>query len=517
MAVFETLLVVLLGAVLLSLVARRLKLPYPAFLALGGALAAFLPFAPRITIEPELVLALFVAPVLLDAAFDSSPRDLKRNALPIAFLGVAAVGVTIAAVAFVARQMRPDLPWAATVALGAIVAPPDASAATTVLRAVPVPHRVKVILEGESLFNDATALIVYRLAVAAVGTSAVFGWSLLPTLALATAGSAVFGAVLAWVFSRLIGRLTDAPSAIIIQFITTFGVWIAAEALHLSAIVTIVVYAMVIARLSARRGSATLRAPAYAVWETVVFGLNALAFALTGLAVGPIVSGLRDGQLASYAGFAVVVVAATVGVRMAWVLGYNLIVQAKNRLVGARVREGETPPTFGSGVVIGWAGMRGVVTLATANALPAGFPERDLILVSAFAVVLATLVVQGLTLGLVVKAAGLKDDGLVAREIRGARRRIAEASLAVLKGETGPAADRAREEYDERLRALESADDGEHTRPETEADALKGRLLEAKRKALLNLRHTGEIGDDAYFQLEEELDRTEVSLAPVER
>lgn len=515
MAVFETLLVVMLGAVALSLLARRFGAPYPPLLALGGALAALIPGAPRLTVDPELVLALFVAPVLLDAAFDSSPRDMKRNASAIAFLTFAAVGVTVAAVAVAAKMLRPDLPWAAAVALGAIVAPPDASAATAVLKSVPVPHRIKVILEGESLFNDATALITYRLAVGAVGTSAVFGWNLLPTLALGTFGSALFGAACGWLLSRVNARIDDAPSAILLQFVTTFGVWIAAERLHLSAIVTTVVSAMVVARLSAARSPATVRAPAYAVWETVVFGLNAMAFALTGLQVGPILSGLRDGRLLQFAGFALTVVAVVVVVRLVWVVGYDTVVRLGRRLLrGGASRE---TPSFGTGAVIAWSGMRGVVTLATANALPQGFPERDLILVTAFTVVLATLIGQGLTLGPLIRLFRLKDDGMVAREILLARRRTAYAALQALGDEQGPEADRMRADYAERMRSLEAVEDGVRTRPETTADALKRRLLEAKRRALLDLRNRGRIGDDAYFQLEEELDRMEVSLSPVER
>lgn len=175
MHAFEALLLILAGAVLLSLLARRLNSPFPPFLALGGAAVAFLPHAPEITLDPQLVLALFVAPVLLDSAFDSSPRDLKRNIVPITFLTVVAVGVTVIAVALSARAMEPSMAWPVAIALGAIVAPPDAAAATAVLRAVPVPHRVRVVLEGESLFNDATALLTYRLAVLAATAGLAMG------------------------------------------------------------------------------------------------------------------------------------------------------------------------------------------------------------------------------------------------------------------------------------------------------------------------------------------------------
>jgi len=193
MAVFELVIALLLVGAVLAAAARQLNLPYPALLALGGVGLALLPNVPSVTLDPELALALFVAPVLLDAAFDASPRDLRRYWRPVASLALITVGLTVAAVAVVARWAVPTLPWAAAVALGAIVAPPDAAAATTVLRQLHPPHRVLVILEGESLFNDATALIIYRLAVAAAVTGTLSGWSVIPMLAVVAIGSIVLG------------------------------------------------------------------------------------------------------------------------------------------------------------------------------------------------------------------------------------------------------------------------------------------------------------------------------------
>src|SRR5512142_708512 len=196
---FETLLGVLLAALLLAAVARKIGAPYPAFLALGGAVLAFVPGAPAFSIDPEVALALFVAPVLLDAAFDSSPRDLKDNWIPVVSLAVVSVVVTTVAVAVVARALVPAMPWAAAIALGAIVSPPDAAAATAVLRQLRPPHRLLVILEGESLFNDASALLVYRVAVLAAMTGVFSGWSVLPMLVLTCGGGIVAG----WVLARV--------------------------------------------------------------------------------------------------------------------------------------------------------------------------------------------------------------------------------------------------------------------------------------------------------------------------
>ncbi|MGH7499466.1 MAG: cation:proton antiporter, partial [Gemmatimonadales bacterium] len=195
MAVFELVIVLLFAGAMLAAWARRMNIPYPALLALAGAALALLPNAPSVSLDPQLALALFVAPVLLDAAFDSSPRDLRKNWRSVTGLALVAVGLTVAAVAIVARWVVPGLPWPAAIALGAIVAPPDAAAATAVLRQLKAPHTVFVILEGESLFNDATALLIYRLAVAAALTGTFSGWSALPILAVVTAGSVILGLV----------------------------------------------------------------------------------------------------------------------------------------------------------------------------------------------------------------------------------------------------------------------------------------------------------------------------------
>lgn len=515
MHAFEALLIVLAAAVLLSLLARRLKAPFPPFLALAGAGVAFLPLAPEIGLDPQLALALFVAPVLLDAAFDSSLRDLKRNALPIACLSLIAVGVTVLAVAVVARLLAPEMPWPAAVALGAIVAPPDAAAATAVLRLVPAPYRVRTILEGESLFNDASSLLIYRFAVVAAASTLPAGGALPGLIAWALVGSVVFGGAAAWLQARLMAQMTEAPPAIVLQFIGVFGVWIAAERLGLSAIITVVVFAMVVARLSARTDAA-LRVPAYAVWETVVFALNAMAFLLVGLQIGPIWDNLAPSERGGYAAFALAVLATCIAARFAWVMGYNVALRIKNRIWGVDLPPGASPPTARSGLVIAWAGMRGVVSLAAAYALPVGFPLRDLILLTVFVVVMGTLVLQGLTLGPLVRWLGLGADGVLDADIRRARVEAADAALAHVRGRHDAPAQRLRAEYRERRAALADAGEGDG-RVALPIDDLSAEVLQAKRDRLLVLRLEGVISDAAYYQLEEELDRHELALAPVVR
>lgn len=285
MALFEITVGLLIIGALLAALARRVGAPYPAFLAIAGCGLALIPGTPELTLSPDLVLTLFVAPTLLDAAYDASPRDLRDNLGPIVGGAVIAVLLTVAAVAVVARWLRPDMPWAVAIVLGAIVAPPDASAATAVLRALRPPHRVLVILQGESLLNDATALLIYRTGLAvAIGSWS--GWSEAPLLGLSLAGGVVLGGALGWLYPRLTARITDVPTSVMFQFIGTFAVWIAASRLGLSPIVTMLSYAMTIARWAPSQLNARLRIQSYAVWDVTVFVLNVLAFILADCSCG---------------------------------------------------------------------------------------------------------------------------------------------------------------------------------------------------------------------------------------
>jgi monovalent cation/hydrogen antiporter len=235
MSELELIIGLFVAAVLLAAAARRVGAPYPVFLAVGGAAIAFLPGAPSLTVPPDLALALFVAPVLLDAAYDASTRDLKDNWAPVTGLVVFAVGLTTVAVAVATRALIPEVPWAAAIVLGAVVAPPDAVAATAVLRQLRPPHRILTILEGESLFNDATALLIYRLAVGAAAAGTFSFGSVAPAFLFGVAGSLLVGPALGWLTVRLLERVQHIPSAIILQFASAFSVWIVAESAGLSA------------------------------------------------------------------------------------------------------------------------------------------------------------------------------------------------------------------------------------------------------------------------------------------
>ncbi len=519
MVTFEAILCLLLLGVFLAGVARRLQTPYPVLLAGLGAALAFVPHLPDLTLDPELALALFVAPVLLDAAFDASPRDLRDNWRPVAGLTLAAVVLTTVGVALVVHLMVPGMPWAAAVALGAIVAPPDASAATAVLRQLRPPHRVMVVLEAESLFNDASALLIYRAAVGAVGLGAGPVAQGALWLVGSTLASAVVGVMLARLVMRLLRPIQDVATFVLAGFIATFLVWIGAEKLHLSGIITMVCYAITIARTSPTTTPARLRIPTYAVWEVVVFALNILVFILVGLQLRPLLDRLRGTEGSFYLVVGAVVCLTAIAVRFAWVMSYNTVVRWKNARFGVHLPRPMAKPTIQGGLIISWCGMRGIVTLAAALALPDGsdgrppFPYRDLLLFCAFCVVLGTLVIQGLTLRPLMLALGLRDDGSVDREVRTARIAAAEAALNVL-GQQPPseAVSVMRREYESRVQQVNGVD-GESSGPDhidSELANLHRRTIAAERQVLASLRDRGEIGDDAFHRVEEELDWAEV-------
>ena len=518
---FESFVALLLAAVVLAGMARRWKVPYPAFLALGGALLAFIPGAPRFVLRPIWRWRCSCAPVLLDAAYDTSTRDLRDNWGPITGLVLVAVGLTTAAVAVVVHALVPGMPWAPAIALGALVAPPDAAAATAVLRQARPPQRILTILEGESLLNDASALLIYRLAVGAVAANAFVARSVVPTFLFAIAGSLIVGPVLAVITLRLTRRVTDVPSAIILQFVSTFGVWILADRIGLSGVLTMVCYAITVARSAPARTPARIRVPSYAVWDTIVFLSNVLAFILIGLQIRPIIENLPGRDRLRYLVVAGAVLATVIVVRFAWVMSYNAVTRLKVRRYGFHPPRPMLAPTVRGGLIVSWCGMRGVVTLAAALALPtmangAAFPFHDLIVLTAFCVVLGTLVIQGITLRPLLRRLDLRDDDPVGREVGLARAAALRAALSSVSDNRSPEADAVRVEY----QTLLSPSDGAGVREPAAAlghAELRRRALVSARRAVAELKVKKEIGDDAFHQLEEQLDWVEMSNPPDQR
>jgi NhaP-type Na+/H+ or K+/H+ antiporter len=364
-----------------------------------------------------------------------------------------------------------------------------------------------VILEGESLFNDASALLTYRLAVIAALTGGFSLGSAVPTFLLVAAGSVALAAILSRVSLYVSARIHDVATAVIVQFVSTFAVWIIAERLHLSGIITVVVFAILVARVAPDLIPARLRIQSYAVWEVAVFVLNVLAFILIGLQLKPILDRLATAELVRYIEIAGAVCAAVILVRIVWVMGFVLL----GRWAGERKLKAR------GATVVAWCGMRGIVTLAAALALPA-IPYRDLILFTAFCVVLVTLVLQGMTVTPLMRALALRDDGSVDREVREARVETLRAGLAAVDDgpHEGDMVAFLRRKFAARLRRAEHGGDARD--PERDgwgeyADAL-GRAQRAQRRVLMELRSEGVIGDDAFHRIEEELDWAEVNTAP---
>ncbi len=509
MQLFESLIGLLAVAVLLLQVARRLDAPYPSMLAMAGVGVATLPFAPDISIDPQLALAVFVAPALLDSGYDVSPRELRRNWLPLASLVLVAVALTTATVAWAGVALA-GLPLAAAITLGAIVAPPDAAAASAVLKRFPLPRRTLSILQGESLLNDAVALLIFGAALGVATPGPGTQVSLFGRLAIAGPGG--------WLAGWLIGRLylvgaryvAGTMSSIMLEFVATFGAWIVAERLGLSPIIAVVVFAMTVAARAPEQQPARDRIHSASIWDAIVFVLNVLAFLVMGLQARTIVERLDGPGLVHALRFGLLVLGVVVGVRFAWLMVYGLLLRRFEkplRTIGVDV----PIPSTRIGVLMSWCGMRGLVTLATAFALPPAFPQRDLVLLSAFTVVLGTLVLQGFTIGPMIRLLRIEPDRSREAEISFARTRMLDAALAVLERREGEAAGTVRAEY---RAAQDIARDREHPQRGVEHDQLRMIAIREERRILFELRNAGEIEDDAFHAIEEQLDWAELNASP---
>ncbi|MGH8171769.1 MAG: cation:proton antiporter, partial [Rhodanobacteraceae bacterium] len=501
MALFESVLTLLLLAILLLQVSRRLSIPYPTMLAIAGLGVAALPWAPAISIEPHLVMALFIAPAILEAAYDFPPRAIRRYWIPLFALAVVAVLLTTAAVAWVGITVA-GLPIAAAVALGAIVAPPDAAAAAAMLDRPSLPRSTVTVLKGESLLNDAVALLIFGIALHINATGKEV-YEVLPRIAFAIPGGILLGIVTSHIALRAVPYLAGTLGGILFQFVLTFGIWIIAEWLDVSAILAVVAAAMTVSR-RANTQSARDRLHSNAVWSVVVFMLNVLAFLFVGLQARTIVLALDGPQFRHAMGFALLVLATVVVVRIVWVMVYGRVAQ----LIYRRIGYGKGP-TIKQGIVASWCGMRGMITLAAALALPESFPQRDLILLSALTVVIGTLVVQGITLEPLIRLLRFPPDSSRDQELARARSELAKVAEAALEGRDDEAARSLRSELDSEL----DLDADARHKAIGPADRLRLESIRAQREALHRMRSEGSIEDEAFQMLEQELDLSEVAAA----
>ena len=513
----QLVLLALLAAVagLLALV-PFLRLPYPILLVLGGLALGFVPGLPHPELPPELVLVGVLPPLLYSATFFTSLRDLRVKVGVISYLAVGAVLATVFAVAVVAHAVIPGLGWAPAFVLGAVVAPTDPLAATEIARRLGVPRRIVTTIEGESLINDASALAVYRVAVVAVA-SGTFSLAHAGVVFVASVlGGVAVGLAVAWVVAQVRIRLDYIPAEIAISLLTGYFAYIPASALHVSGVLAAVTAGVYMGWRSPELSTPAMRLQAMPVWETLIFLTNSLLFVLVGLQLRPIWHALRGEAAGSLIGYAAVVAATVIAVRL--VSAFSLIVGS--RFVLGRHRD--APDLWKFPTLVGWMGMRGAVSLAAALALPletdsgAPFPARSLIVFLTFAVILVTLIAQGLTLPSLIRALRFEDDGLEAREEAKARIRAADAALERIDELVGEAW--VREDTAERMRGLyrfrrnrfaarfDTDDDGSIEARSADYQRLRRELLEAERRAVVELRRSRVISDDVMHKVERDLD-----------
>jgi monovalent cation/hydrogen antiporter len=536
----EIILGLLVVVVALATLATRLKIPYPILLVLGGSALGFVPGLPSVELDPELVFLLFLPPLLYVSAIFTSWRDFRANVRAITLLAVGLVLMTTFVVAAVVHAVTP-LPWAAAFVLGAIVSPTDAIAATTVAQRLGVPRRIVTILEGESLVNDATGIVAYRVAVAAVVTGAFSVWEAGLQFVVGAAGGIAVGFAVGWLIVWARRHLSEDPSVQnIISLLTPFVAYLAAEELphslwerlhdligvpadlHFSGVLAVVTTGLYLGRKGPYIISSGTRLQGYATWELITFLLNGLIFILIGLQLRSVIERLDIYSAGELIFYAVLVSLTVILVRILWVFPATY----SPRWVSRRLRERDPAPPWRSVSIVAWTGMRGVISLAAALALPfqasgGQFPGRDLIIFLTFCVILATLVVQGLSLPAMIRTLGLEDDHIGEKEETHGRIQVAEAALERLE-ELG-AEDWVREDTEERMRGLytyrrnrfASRFDGDPDGVEERSadyQRLMVELLVAQRQRLISMRDEGSIGDEVMHRIEHDLDLEESRL-----
>ncbi|MBC8124012.1 MAG: Na+/H+ antiporter [Gemmatimonadaceae bacterium] len=518
MHVVEIVLGLLVAICVLVVLARKLSVPYPIVLVLGGLALSLVPELPQVELDPELVFVLFLPPLLCAAAWSTSWRDFRANVRPISLLALGLVFATTFAVAVAVHALVPSIPWAAAFALGAIVSPPDAVAATAVTESLGVPRRITTILGGESLVNDASGLVAYRFAVAAAVTGMFSPIEAVGRFVLLVVGGVAVGFAVGFTVAWLQKQIEDAPIEIALTLFGAYGAYLLAEQWELSGVLAVVTTGLYHRYRSSEIMSPASRNQVMPVWRMLEFVFNGLAFILIGLQLPYILDNLGGRSLSTLLGYAALVSVVVIGVRLLWVFPATYL----PRLLVPGLAERDPIPPWQPVFLLGWTGMRGVVSLAAALALPTvtatgqPFPERDLILFLSFAVILVTLVLQGLSLPPLIRFLGLADDGSGEREERLGRRQAAEAALVRIEKialerpehEDSPVLRRMREQYLARLRLFESEEEAieelyEQMRSEVE---LQHEVLAAERALVVRLRNEGAISDEALMKIERELD-----------
>ncbi len=523
----EIVLALLMLVALLAVVSRRIGIPYPILMTIGGLALGLalrlIPGRPHVELAPDIVFLVFLPPILFSAAYFTSLRELRALARPIGLLAFGLVLATTGAVAVVTHALAPGIGWPAAFVLGAIVSPPDAVAATAIAQRLGLPRRVVAILEGESLVNDATALVAYRLAVVAAASGTFSLGTAAVTFVVVSAGGVAIGLVVGLILVELAKRLHDPPVEVLVSLLGPFAAWLPAETVGVSGVLAVVTAGLMLGRAAPRILGSDTRVLGSAVWKMAVFVLNGLVFILIGLQLPTILDAIASDRTAGQLAVMALAVSGTViAVRLLWVFPGAYL----PGLLSRRVRERERLPSPRAVVVIGWAGLRGVVSLAAALALPhltdsrAPLPGRDLLIFLTFAVILATLVGQGLTLPLLIRRLGIGDDGSAAHEEAHAREAAVDAALARL--------DELATEWPGHLELIDrmrrdQAHSAEHLEHDHEAGegppldqemiehaAIRKAVIDAERVTVIDLRDRGVIGDEVLRRVERDLDLEEL-------
>lgn len=517
MEILTVVLAILLAVAFLFEVARRAGVPYPSLFVIGGLLLTMVPGLSRIELEPELVLVVFLPPLLFAAAVETPIRELRANLAPLLRLSIGLVVFTMTVVAVVAQFAIPGLGWAAAFALGAIVAPTDPLAATTVFRRLGAPRIVTTLIEGEGLLNDAAALVAYRVAVVAVVTGTFVLAESLVTFVIAAVGGIAIGVVVGRLAGEVLHRLDDPPVEVVISLVVPFAAFLPAERLGLSGVLAAVAAGLVIGSRLGTILTPNSRVLWLTSWKMIGFVLNGFVFMLIGLELPAILEALAGRSPGAIIGLSALIVGVVVVARFAWIFASSLLPGSPRQVVAQRDPRFARRLTF----VVSWAGLRGAVSLAAALALPSDFPERNLILLVTFAVILVTLVGQGLTLPAVVRWAGRDGIELDGDEATVARAAAYQAGLdEVARAREAwathlPLLDRLESGLQDRTQhlATDDPDETEERRQERlEHEEIQRGVIAAQRAAVIELLDRGEINDATLRTIERELDLEEIRM-----
>jgi monovalent cation/hydrogen antiporter len=521
----QIILMALLGVLAVFLIAAPvLRIPYPILLVLGGLALGFVPGLPHVTLNPRVVLVAILPPLLYGAGFYTSLRDLRRNARSVTLLSLGLVLTTTVSVAAAAHEFISGLSWPVCFVIGAIVAPTDALAATVVSSGIGLPRRIVAILEGESLMNDATALVAYRFAVVAVVTGSFSLWHATWRFAVDVAGGIAIGLAVGFILRQIRRRLDHSPTEIAIALLSGYLAYLPAEAAGVSAVLAAVTVAIYVGWYTPELTTYQTRLQGDAVWQIVTFLLNALLFVLIGLQLRPILDSLNGRSPASLVADGALVSVAVIATRFVW-LPIGTYVP---RFLFPAIRRRDPYPPWQYPAIVAWTGMRGAVSLAAALALPLTvnggrpFPDRELIIYLTFCVILVTLVLQGGTVPVVARLLGLEDDGKAEKEETKARYQAAEAALARLDELVGEdwvrddTAGRLRGAYEFRRSRMASRfdpdGDGALDEQSLAYQRLRRELLDAERQAVVALRRQGRIGDEVMNRITRDLDLEDARL-----